>query len=87
MSSWNRSKALSGYDFGADVDRWKSQYTGSDDWRQAYAAAFNGGEDIYDQLTSMTGNYFGGNYNYSVQDPLAKHRQVTLGVLIKVLMI
>lgn len=77
MSSWNRSKALSGYDFGADVDRWKSQYTGSDDWRQAYAAAFNGGEDIYDQLTSMTGNYFGGNYNYSVQDPLAKHRQVT----------
>ena len=43
MSSWNRSKALSGYD----------------------------------QLTSMTGNYFGGNYNYSVQDPLAKHRQVT----------
>lgn len=77
MSSWNRSKALSGYDFGADVDRWKSQYTGSDNWRQAYAAAFNGGEDIYDQLTSMTGNYFGGNYNYSVQDPLAKHRQVT----------
>lgn len=77
MSSWNRSKALSRYDFGADVDRWKSQYTGSDDWRQAYAAAFNGGEDIYDQLTSMTGNYFGGNYNYSVQDPLAKHRQVT----------
>lgn len=77
MSSWNRSKALSGYDFGADADRWKSQYTGSDDWRQAYAAAFNGGEDIYDQLTSMTGNYFGGNYNYSVQDPLAKHRQVT----------
>lgn len=77
MSGWNRSKALSGYDFGADVDRWKSQYTGSDDWRQAYAAAFNGGEDIYDQLTSMTGNYFGGNYNYSVQDPLAKHRQVT----------
>lgn len=77
MSSWNRSKALSGYDFGVDVDRWKSQYTGSDDWRQAYAAAFNGGEDIYDQLTSMTGNYFGGNYNYSVQDPLAKHRQVT----------
>ena len=77
MSSWNRSKALSGYDFGADVDRWKSQYTGSDDWRQAYAAAFNGGEDIYDQLTSMTGDYFGGNYNYSVQDPLAKHRQVT----------
>lgn len=77
MSGWNRSKALSGYDFGADADRWKSQYTGSDDWRQAYAAAFNGGEDIYDQLTSMTGNYFGGNYNYSVQDPLAKHRQVT----------
>ena len=77
MSSWNRSKALSGYDFGADVDRWKSQYTGPDDWRQAYAEAFNGGEDIYDQLTSMTGNYFGGNYNYSVQDPLAKHRQVT----------
>lgn len=77
MSSWNRSKALSGYDFGADVDRWKSQYTGSDNWRQAYAAAFNGGEDIYDQLTSMTGDYFGGNYNYSVQDPLAKHRQVT----------
>ena len=69
MSSWNRSKALSGYDFGADVDRWKSQYTGSDDWRQAYAAAFNGDEDIYDQLTSMTGNYFGGNYNYSLQDP------------------
>lgn len=77
MSSWNRSKALSEYDFGADADRWKSQYTGSDDWRQAYATAFNGGEDIYDQLTSMTGNYFGGNYNYSVQDPLAKHRQVT----------
>lgn len=77
MSGWNRSKALSGYDFGADADRWKSQYTGSDDWRQAYAAAFNGGEDIYDQLTSMTGNYFGGNYNYSVQDPLAKYRQVT----------
>lgn len=77
MSSWNRSKALSGYDFGADVDRWKSQYTGSDDWRQAYAAAFNGGEDIYDQLTSKTGDYFGGKYNYSVQDPLAKHRQIT----------
>lgn len=77
MSSWNRSKALSGYDFGADVDRWKSQYTGSDDWRQAYAAAFNGGEDIYDQLTDKTGDYFGGKYNYSVQDPLAKQRQIT----------
>lgn len=39
--------------------------------------SFNGGEDIYDQLTSRTGDYFGGKYNYSVQDPLAKHRQVT----------
>jgi len=77
MSNWNRANALANYDFGADVDRWKSGYTGSDDWRDAYMAAFNGGEDIYDQLTSKTGDYFGGKYNYSVQDPLAKHRQIT----------
>lgn len=28
MSGWNRSKALLGYDFGADVDRWRKGYTG-----------------------------------------------------------
>ena len=40
--------------------------------------AFNGGEDIYDQLTGKTGDYFDrGKYNYSVQDPLAKQRQIT----------
>lgn len=77
MSGWDRNKALAGYDFGADVDRWKKGYTGEDDWRDAYIAAFNGGEDIYDALTSKTGSYFGGKYNYSVQDPLAKQRQVT----------
>lgn len=77
MSGWDRTKALANYDFGADVDRWKQGYTGADDWRDAYIMAFNGGEDIYDKLTEKTGNYFGGTYNYSVQDPLAKHRQVT----------
>ena len=77
MSNWNRSKALSGYDFGADVDRWASQHEGPDDVVDSYISAFNGGEDIYDQLTSKTGDYFGGKYNYSVQDPLAKHRQIT----------
>lgn len=77
MSNWNRSSALAGYDFGADVDRWKQGYTGEDEWQNAYIQAFNGGEDIYDQLTTKTGDYFGGNYNYSVQDPLARHRQFT----------
>lgn len=77
MSGWDRNKALSEYDFGADVDRWRQGYTGADDWRDAYIMAFNGGEDIYDKLTEKTGNYFGGKYNYSVQDPLAKHRQIT----------
>lgn len=77
MSGWDRTKALANYDFGADVDRWKQGYTGADDWRDAYIMAFNGGEDIYDKLTEKTGNYFGGKYNYSVQDPLAKQRQVT----------
>lgn len=77
MSGWDRTKVLANYDFGADVDRWKQGYTGADDWRDAYIMAFNGGEDIYDKLTEKTGNYFGGKYNYSVQDPLAKQRQIT----------
>lgn len=78
MSGWNRAKALSSYDFGADVDRYKNSYEGGpDEWQDAFITSFNGGEDIYDQLTSKTGDYFGGNYNYSVQDPLAKHRQIT----------
>ena len=77
MSNWNRANALANYDWIADYDRWASQYEGPDDVVDSYILAFNGGEDIYDQLTSRTGDYFGGKYNYSVQDPLAKHRQIT----------
>lgn len=77
MSGWDRSKALSGYDWVADFDRWAKGHTGPDDVVDAYITAFNGGEDIYDKLTESTGNYFGGKYNYSVQDPLAKQRQIT----------
>lgn len=77
MSNWNRANALANYDWIADYDRWASQHEGPDDVVDSYMLAFNGGEDIYDQLTSKTGDYFGGKYNYSVQDPLAKHRQVT----------
>ena len=77
MSNWNRANALANYDWIADYDRWASQYEGQDDVVDSYILAFNGGEDIYDQLTSKTGDYFGGKYNYSVQDPLAKHRQIT----------
>lgn len=77
MSSWNRANALANYDWIADYDRWASQHEGPDDVVDSYILAFNGGEDIYDQLTSKTGDYFGGKYNYSVQDPLAKHRQIT----------
>lgn len=77
MSNWNRANALANYDWIADYDRWASQHEGPDDVVDSYMLAFNGGEDIYDQLTSKTGDYFGGKYNYSVQDPLAKHRQIT----------
>lgn len=77
MSGWDRSKALSGYNWVADFDRWAKGHTGPDDVVDAYITAFNGGEDIYDKLTESTGNYFGGKYNYSVQDPLAKQRQIT----------
>lgn len=77
MSNWNRANALANYDWIADYDRWASQHEGPDDVVDSYILAFNGGEDIYDQLTSKTGDYFGGKYNYSVQDPLAKQRQIT----------
>lgn len=77
MSGWDRAQALANYDWIADIDRWTSQHEGPDDVVDSYILAFNGGEDIYDQLTSKTGDYFGGKYNYSVQDPLAKHRQIT----------
>lgn len=77
MSNWNRANALANYDWIADYDRWASQHEGPDDVVDSYILAFNGGEDIYDQLTSKTGDYFGGKYNYSAQDPLAKHRQIT----------
>lgn len=77
MSNWNRANALANYDWVADYDRWASQHEGPDDVVDSYILAFNGGEDIYDQLTSKTGDYFGGKYNYSVQDPLAKYRQIT----------
>ena len=77
MSNWNRANALANYDWVADIDRWKASHTGPDDWQSSYMLSFNGGEDIYDQLTNKTGDYFGGKYNYSVQDPLAKQRQIT----------
>lgn len=77
MSNWNRASALSNYDWVADIDRWRASHTGPDDWQSSYMLSFNGGEDIYDQLTDKTGDYFGGKYNYSVQDPLAKQRQIT----------
>lgn len=77
MSNWNRASALSNYDWVADIDRWRASHTGPDDWQSSYILSFNGGEDIYDQLTDKTGDYFGGKYNYSVQDPLAKQRQIT----------
>lgn len=77
MSNWNRASALANYDWVADIDRWKASYTGPDDWQSSYMLSFNGGEDIYDQLTDKTGDYFSGKYNYSVQDPLAKQRQIT----------
>lgn len=76
MSNWNRASALANYDWVADIDRWKASHTGPDDWQSSYMLSFNGGEDIYDQLTDKTGDYFGGKYNYSVQDPLAKQRQI-----------
>ena len=77
MSNWNRASALANYDWVADIDRWRASHTGPDDWQSSYMLSFNGGEDIYDQLTNKTGDYFGGKYNYSVQDPLAKQRQIT----------
>lgn len=77
MSNWNRASALANYDWVADIDRWRASHTGPDDWQSSYMLSFNGGEDIYDQLTDKTGDYFGGKYNYSVQDPLAKQRQIT----------
>lgn len=77
MSNWNRASALANYDWVADIDRWRTSHTGPDDWQSSYMLSFNGGEDIYDQLTDKTGDYFGGKYNYSVQDPLAKQRQIT----------
>lgn len=77
MSNWNRASALANYDWVADIDRWKASHTGPDDWQSSYILSFNGGEDIYDQLTDKTGDYFGGKYNYSVQDPLVKQRQIT----------
>lgn len=78
MSGWDRAKALASYDWVADFDRWASQHKGPDDVVDSYMIAFNGGEDIYDQLTGKTGDYFDrGKYNYSVQDPLAKQRQIT----------
>lgn len=77
MSNWNRASALASYDWVADIDRWRTSHTGPDDWQSSYMLSFNGGEDIYDQLTNKTGDYFGGKYNYSVQDPLAKQRQIT----------
>jgi hypothetical protein len=77
MSGWDRAQALANYDWIADIDRWSSQHESPDDWQDSYITSFNGGEDIYDQLTSKTGDYFRGKYNYSVQDPLAKHRQIT----------
>lgn len=77
MSGWDRKNALANYNWISDIDRWKQGYTGEDNWQDAYMAAFNGGEDIYDKLTEGTGNYFGGKYNYSVQNPLAKQRQIT----------
>lgn len=77
MSNWNRASALANYDWVADIDRWKASHTRPDDWQSSYMLSFNGGEDIYDQLTDKTGDYFGGKYNYSVQDPLAKQRQIT----------
>lgn len=77
MSNWNRAQALANYDWLADFKRWSQGHEGPDDVVDSYMTSFNGGEDIYDQLTSKTGDYFGNKYNYSVQDPLAKHRQVT----------
>lgn len=77
MSNWNRAQALANYDWLADFKRWAEGHEGPDDVVDSYMTSFNGGEDIYDQLTSKTGDYFGNKYNYSVQDPLAKHRQVT----------
>lgn len=77
MSGWNRDAALDSYNWLEDFDNWAKDYDDADNVSDAYMTVFNGGEDIYDQLTSKTGDYFKGNYNYSVQDPLAKHRQVT----------
>lgn len=76
-SKWNRATALSGYNWGSDVDNYLKSETGPDGGVDAYMTSFNGGEDIYDQLTGKTGDYFKGKYNYSVQDPLAKQRQMT----------
>lgn len=77
MSGWNRDATLDNYNWLEDYDRWAKEYDGADDVADAYMTIFNGGEDIYDNLTTKTGDYFGGKYNYSVQDPLAKHRQIT----------
>lgn len=77
MSGWDRSGALSKYNWLDDFDNFSKTYTGDDDARNAYMTSFNGGEDIYDELSNKTGNYFGNNYKYSIQDPLAKQRQVT----------
>lgn len=72
MSKWNRDNALKSYDWGADIDN----YLKTSDL-DGYIAAFNGGEDIYDQMVGDTDYFAGKNVKYDVRDPLAGHRQRT----------
>lgn len=72
MSKWNRDNTLKSYNWGADVDNYLKE---SD--LDGYIAAFNGGEDIYDQMVGDTDYFTGKNVKYNVKDPLAGHRQRT----------
>lgn len=71
MSKWNRNNVLSSYNWGADLDSYKGDLAG-------YIAAFNGGEDIYDQMVGDTDYFAGKNVKYNVSNPLAGYRQRTI---------
>lgn len=75
-SKWNRADALKNYNWLDDITNFKNNYSGDDDWKDVYMSQFNGGEDVYDDMTKHTGNYFSGGYKY-MATPLAKQRQLT----------
>ena len=72
MSRWNRTNALTSYDWGADIDDYLK--SGSD--LPNYITAFNGGEDIYDTLVGNT-DYFNNIGVKYTASPIAEQRQRT----------